>query len=117
TITMVARKRRILKRKKRVAFSNPYEGADEYMIPINNITEKMNSNGRKCEGTLAPLDDYKFYCFGGRTEFVVHMWKSSRRPHKRSAAYTRDWDPVEVIAGTQEPWALATDRPGPGRLA
>lgn len=51
------------------------------------------------DGTLAPVDDYKFYCFAGRTEFVSHIWKSPRRPHKRWATYTRDWEPVEVLAG------------------
>lgn len=51
------------------------------------------------DGAEAPLDDYKFYCFGGRMEFVAHMWKASRRPHKRWANYTRDWEPVEVITG------------------
>lgn len=49
------------------------------------------------DGTLAPLDDYKFYCFGGRTEFVAHIWRASRRPKKRWACYTRDWEPVEVL--------------------
>lgn len=51
------------------------------------------------DGSLAPLEDYKFYCFGGRTEFVAHIWWASRRPRKRWACYTRAWEPVEVLTG------------------
>lgn len=50
--------------------------------------------------SLIPLDDHKFYCFAGRTEFLVHMWRSSRRPHKRWACYTREWTPAAVMADT-----------------
>ncbi len=48
------------------------------------------------DGAVAPIDDFKFYCFGGRTELIYHTWKLDRKPWKRRNWYTRDWEPVTV---------------------
>ncbi len=56
-------------------------------------------------GALAPVDDFKFYCFGGRTELILQIWKLPRRPWKRWNWYTRDWDPVEGVRRSRQPCA------------
>ncbi|MFO8150112.1 MAG: ATP-grasp fold amidoligase family protein [Trueperaceae bacterium] len=48
------------------------------------------------DGSIAVIEDYKFYCFGGVAELIAH-----RRPVKRSRKrfryrYTRDWELVQV---------------------
>ncbi len=68
-------------------------------------------------GALAPLDDFKFYCFGGRTEFIAHIWKLARKPWKRWNCYSRDWDPVEVFQDKSNHAAASAPIVGPRMLA
>lgn len=46
------------------------------------------------DGAIAAIEDFKFYCFGGRTELIFHGWKLTRKPWKRRMWYSRDWEPV-----------------------
>jgi len=45
-------------------------------------------------GAIAPVDDVKFFCFGGRVELIVHLWRFPHRPWKQANWYHRDWTPV-----------------------
>jgi hypothetical protein len=45
-------------------------------------------------GAVAPVDDVKFFCFGGRAEVIAHFWRFPHRPWKRTNWYERDWTPV-----------------------
>lgn len=47
-------------------------------------------------GAIAPVEDFKFFCFGGRAELIAQTWRISSKPWKRRIWYTRDWEPVVV---------------------
>ncbi len=47
------------------------------------------------DGSTAPLDDFKFYCIGGRTELIYHGWRRVRPPKKWRSWYSRAWEPVQ----------------------
>lgn len=46
------------------------------------------------DGALRAIDDYKFYCFGGRVELIVH--KRATHGDSDNRIYARDWRPVNV---------------------
>jgi len=48
------------------------------------------------DGALAPIADYKFYCFGGRVELIVHKRAAPGPKGYHAQLYDRDWHPVNV---------------------
>jgi hypothetical protein len=48
------------------------------------------------DGALAPIADYKFYCFGGRVELIVHKRAAPGPKRYHAQLYDRDWLPVNV---------------------
>ena len=48
------------------------------------------------DGSDMPIEDYKFYCFGGVTEFILQRWPAPKGVGNQRNWYTRDWNPVVV---------------------
>ena len=42
------------------------------------------------------IEDYKFYCFGGDVELILHKWPAPNPKGSQRNWYARDWSPVEV---------------------
>lgn len=67
------------------------------------------------DGTLRAVDDYKFYCLGGRAELILHT-----RPHRRGKRikqfYDRDWQPVNVGLDDRKTFLCETPVHGPALL-
>ncbi len=51
---------------------------------------------RPADGSVAPIADYKCYCFGGRVALIVHKRAASGRKKYFAQVYDRDWHPVNV---------------------
>ncbi len=48
------------------------------------------------DGPDAPVEDYKFYCFGGVTEIILHKWPAPNGVGTQRNWYARDWSPIVV---------------------
>jgi hypothetical protein len=47
-------------------------------------------------GTSAALEDYKFYCFGGTVEMILHKWPAPGGVGTQRNWYDREWNPLLV---------------------
>jgi hypothetical protein len=48
------------------------------------------------DGSLSLIEDYKFYCFAGVVELILHKKLIAGEKKQRVLWYTRDWKPVDV---------------------